>query len=72
MRRALEEAERDLEGAGHLRRRGGALVQADLWVEFVEARDYFRRAFDAAAPDPKELESARAEMLDAYKRWSYS
>ena len=72
LRRALEEAERDHDGAGQQRRRGGALVQADLWVEFVEARDRFRRAFDAAAPDPKELERARAEMMDAYKRWSYS
>ncbi len=71
LRRALEEAERDLEGAGPQRRLGGALVQADLWVEFVEARDNFRRAFDAAAPDPKELERARAEMMEAYKRWSY-
>ena len=72
LRRALEEAERDLEGAGQGRRRGGALVQADLWVAFVEARDHFRRASEAAAPDPQEFECARAEMLDAYKRWSYS
>ncbi len=72
LRRALEEAERDLEDGGHLRRRGGALIQADLWVEFVEARDSFRRSSGAEAPDPKELERARAEMLDAYKRWSYS
>ena len=72
LRRALEEAERNLEGAAHPRRLGGALVQADLWVAFVEARDLFRRAFDAEAPDPKELERSRAEMMDAYKRWSYS
>ncbi len=72
LRRALEEAERDIQGAGHPRRRGGALVQADLWVEFVEARDNFRRNSDAEAPDPKELEHTRAEMMDAYKRWSYS
>ncbi len=30
-----------------------ALAQADLWVAFVEARDHFRRAVDAAAPDPQ-------------------
>ncbi len=72
LRRALEEAERDLNGPGSQRRLGGALVQADLWVEFVAARDHFRRAFDAAAPDPQELECSRAEMMDAYKRWSYS
>ncbi len=72
LRRALEEAERELEGSEHPRRLGGALVQADLWVEFVEARDSFRRAFDAKAPDPQELERARTEMMAAYKRWSYS
>ena len=72
LRRALEEAERDHKDADQQRRMGGALVQADLWVAFVEARDSFRRAFDAAAPDPQELERSRAEMMDAYKRWSYS
>ena len=72
LRRALEEAERDLNGPGRGRRLGGALVQADLWVAFVEARDHFRRAVDAKAPDPQELEYSRAEMMDAYKRWSYS
>jgi hypothetical protein len=78
LRRALEEAERDVTGDGHQRCLGGALVQADLWVEFIEARDFFRRAFGAEAPDSpdspdsKELERRRAAMMDAYKRWSYS
>ncbi len=72
LRRALEEAERDPCHAAAERRAGGALAQADLWVEFVEARDDFRAAFEAEAPDPKELERTRAEMIDAYKRWSYS
>ncbi len=70
--RALEEAERDIDGAGNQRRRGGALLQAELWVEFVEARDNFRRDFYAEAPDPTEVERSRVEMMDAYKRWSYS
>jgi hypothetical protein len=72
LRRALEEAERDNRATGARRRLGGALAQADLWMAFVEARDLFRRASDAAAPDPEELERSRAEMMDAYKRWSYS
>ncbi len=72
LHRALEEAERDLDGAGNLRRPGGALLQADLWVEFVEARDAFRRNFYAEAPDPPKVERSRVEMMDAYKRWSYS
>ena len=72
LRCALEEAERDLDGGGNQRRHGGALVQADLWVEFVEARDSFRRSFYAETPDPTEVERSRVEMMDAYKRWSYS
>ncbi len=72
LRRALEEAERGADGSEPDRRLSGALVQADLWMEFVEARDFFRRIFEAEAPDPKEVECARAEMMDAYKRWSYS
>ena len=72
LRRALEEAERDTEGAGPRRRLGGALVQADLWMEFVEARDSFRRCSNDKAPDPKALECSRVDMMDAYKRWSYS
>ncbi len=72
LRRALEEAERDLYDSTPKRRAGDALAQADLWVDFVEARDGFRRASEAKAPDPQELDSTRAEMMDAYKRWSYS
>ena len=78
LRRALEEAERDVESLAPApdrdrdRRQSAALTQADLWMEFVEARDFFRRAFAAEVPDPKDLERTRGEMMDAYKRWSYS
>ena len=71
LRRALEEAEGALNGALAERRAGGALVQADLWVAFVDSRDAFRRASAARTPDSEALEQARAEMMDAYKRWSY-
>jgi hypothetical protein len=71
LRRALEEAERDRHGAVPERRAGDALSQAELWVEFVEARDAFRRASAAAPPEPEAFERARAEMLEAYKAWSY-
>ncbi len=71
LRRALEEAEGVLHGAPAERRAGGALVQADLWVAFVDSRDAFRRASAAPAPDPEALEQARAEMMEAYKAWSY-
>ncbi len=72
LRRALEEAEGACHGAATERRAGGALVQADLWVEFVDARDALRRAVADEAPDPKELERTRADMMAAYKRWSYA
>lgn len=68
LRRALEEAEGALTAE---RRAGVALVQADLWVAFVDSRDAFRRASAARTPDSEALEQARAEMMDAYKRWSY-
>ncbi len=71
LRRALEEAEGALHGAPAERRACGALVPADLWVAFVDSRDAFRRASAAQAPDPEALEQARAEMMDAFKRWSY-
>jgi hypothetical protein len=72
LRRALEEAERPLHGAPAERRAGDALVQADLWVAFVDSRDAFRRASAAQAPDSEALEQARAEMMEAYKAWSYA
>ncbi len=75
LRRALEEAQGTLYGAPAERRAHSgyvrALVQADLWVAFVDSRDAFRRASAAQAPDLEALEQARAEMMDAYKAWSY-
>ena len=75
LRRALEEAQGPLHGAPAERRAHSgyvrALVQADLWVAFVDSRDAFRRASAAQVPDPEALEQARAEMMEAYKRWSY-
>ncbi len=68
LRRALEGA---CHGAPAERRAGGALVQADLWVAFVDSRDAFRRASAAKTPDSEALEQARAEMMEAYKAWSY-
>ncbi len=75
LRRALEEAQGTFHGAPAERRAHSgyvrALVQADLWVAFVDSRDAFRRASAAQAPDLEALEQARAEMMDAYKAWSY-
>ncbi len=70
LRRALEEAERDLGAASGNRRLVSALVQADLWVEFVEARNAYRCAAADARTGADELEEARAVMMEAYRRWS--
>ncbi|HEY5597469.1 MAG TPA: hypothetical protein VIK47_01580 [Kiloniellales bacterium] len=70
LRRALEEAEL---GPGYNvpeRRTSIALVQADLWVEFVEARKAYGRATERQQPDPAEIEESRRDMIDAYRRWS--
>ncbi len=71
LRRALEEAERSGRGAGPQRRTGGALIEADLWVEFVEARHDFRCAIEVSPPDPAAVERTRAAMMEAHRRWSY-
>ncbi len=53
------------------RRAGGALIEADLWVEFVEARHDFRCAIEVSPPDPAAVERTRAAMMEAHRRWSY-
>jgi hypothetical protein len=52
------------------RRNSTALLQADLWVEFVEARKAYGRATESQQPDPAEVEDSRREMIEAYRRWS--
>ena len=72
LRRALEEAER---GGGDLpfeRRRSDVLRQADLLVEFVDARNAYKQATGRTPQDPEEIDQASREMLEAYRRWSAS
>jgi hypothetical protein len=70
LRRALEEAELGLGHGTKERRNSTALLQADLWVEFVEARKAYGRATESQKPDPAEVEDSRREMIEAYRRWS--
>lgn len=70
LRRALEEAELGLGHGTQERRNSNALLQADLWVEFVEARKAYGRASESKQPDPAEVEDSRREMIEAYRRWS--
>ncbi len=46
------------------------LGQADLWVEFVEARNLYKKVSDDRGPPPDTAEQALEAMKDAYRRWS--
>jgi hypothetical protein len=70
LRRALEEVELGPMPGKAERRASNALVQADLWVEFVEARKAYGRATESKQPDPAEVEESRSDMVEAYRRWS--
>ncbi|MFQ5772881.1 MAG: hypothetical protein ACE5GS_00035 [Kiloniellaceae bacterium] len=70
LRRALEEAERASAGPGAERRLSSVLRQADLWTEFVDARQAYKRAAARTPPDPEAVECAGLELLEAYRRWS--
>ncbi len=47
-----------------------ALSHADLWVEFVEARNDYRMACDDSSLDPTAVANILERMKDAYQRWS--
>jgi hypothetical protein len=47
-----------------------ALSQADLWIEFVEARNDYRAACDTPQSDPIALDCMLDVMKCAYGRWS--
>lgn len=70
LRRVLEEAERAGPGGAGERRRANVLRQADRWVAFVDAREAYRCASARTPGDPEEVEQARCDMFEAYRRWS--
>ena len=47
-----------------------ALSQADLWVEFVEARNDYRIACDDESLDTAAVTKLLDRMKEAYQRWS--
>lgn len=55
---------------GHRRATTVALSQADLWVEFVEARNDYRVACEDEALDSEAVTQVLDQMKDAYQRWS--
>ena len=72
LRRALEESELRGCETHPERRHSDMLQQADLLVEFVDARAAYKRANERTPSDPEEVDLATREMIDAYRRWSDS
>ncbi len=73
LREVLARLDKDLAGEGSAQRRMDgaiALSQADLWIEFVEARNDYRAACDNDSSDPIALDCMLEVMKGAYKRWS--
>ena len=56
----------DEEQRGHF----DPLGQAELWVEFVEARNRYKKVSDRRGPRPGAADQALETMKDAYRRWS--
>ncbi len=44
--------------------------QADLWVEFVEARNLYKKVCDNPKPRSGATDKALEAMKEAYRRWS--
>lgn len=72
LRRVLEEAELRGRQTYPDRRGSDTLHQADLLVEFVDAREAYKRANEREPADPEEVDLATREMIEAYRRWSDS
>ncbi|MDA0787664.1 MAG: hypothetical protein O3B37_15390 [Proteobacteria bacterium] len=71
IREVLARLDRDLsEGDGQRRDGAIALCQADLWIEFVEARNDYRIVCDKPGMDSAAVATSLEAMKDAYQRWS--
>lgn len=69
IRKMLTQLEGRRHNGGQDRRRSDAISQADLWVDFVEARDHYRELSDNK-PDHTKTLSALEAMKESYRRWS--
>lgn len=47
-----------------------AVVHADLWISFVEARDAYKALCEKQAPKTSDLAAAQEAMKNAYRAWS--
>lgn len=71
IREVLARLDKDLsEGDGQRRDGAIALCQADLWIEFVEARNDYRTVCDKPETDTAAIQTSLDAMKDAYQRWS--
>lgn len=52
------------------RRKSGALIHAELWKDFISARDYYRECCQNDDGDRAETAEALEAMKAAYRRWS--
>ena len=58
-------------GRGESDRRGAnPLGQAELWVDFVEARNQYKQCAEPSDADPIKVSEALDDMKAAYQRWS--
>jgi hypothetical protein len=71
LREVLARLDND-QAEGEGKRRDGtiALCQADLWIEFVEARNDYRAVCDKPGKETGAVATSLDAMKDAYRRWS--
>ena len=71
LREVLARLDKDqAEGDGQRRDGAIALCQADLWIDFVEARNDYRINCDKPGMDAGVVQTSLDAMKDAYQRWS--
>lgn len=72
LREILARLDRDRAAGDASQRRDGTIVlsQADMWIEFVEARNDYRAACENENSDPIALDCMLEVMKSAYHRWS--
>lgn len=67
---ALVAAERQASVQNPERRIGTALLQAELWVGYIEARNKYLCLAQDSAADQRLLATAEREMRAAHRQWS--
>jgi hypothetical protein len=67
---AANESEEASRPGGYERIGYDPLGQADLWVDFVKARDGYKRACETDSSDAAGSTIGLETMKDAYRRWS--